>query len=31
VKWSDDVMTAARMGTNVTGDIAVTATFAIEE
>ncbi|OGV58262.1 MAG: hypothetical protein A2X45_12780, partial [Lentisphaerae bacterium GWF2_50_93] len=30
VKWSDDVMTAARTDANVVADIAVTATFAID-
>ena len=30
VKWSDDVMTANRTDTNVTSDISVTATFAID-
>ena len=30
VKWSDDVMTATRTDTNVTADINVTATFAID-
>jgi hypothetical protein len=29
VKWSDDVMTAARTDTNITADLTVTATFAI--
>ena len=31
VKWSDDVMTASRTDTNVTADISVTATFAINQ
>ena len=30
VKWSDDVLTAARTDLNVTADLAVTATFAID-
>ena len=31
IQWSDGVLTAARTDTNITGDISVTATFAVEQ